>query len=70
MGYSKLKHELELLELNHKHELKLLEMKQKNEKNALVNSCNHIYEDGSNAGTTKGDQRESWRVCSICNKSL
>lgn len=70
MGYSKLKHELELLDLNHKHELKLLEMKQKNEKNELLNSCTHRYEDGSSASSFRGNQYDNYQACDICGKSL
>lgn len=70
MNYSKLKHELELLELNHKHELKLLEMKQKNEKIKLLSSCNHKYEDGSSASSFRGNQYDNHQACGICEKSL
>lgn len=70
MKYSKLKHDLELLDLNHNHDLKLLEMKQKNERAELLNSCNHIYEDGSSASSFRGNQYDNYRACDICGKNL
>ena len=70
MKYSKLKHDLEILELNNKHELELLKMKHQQAKMELINKCAHMYEDGTSARTSKGDQRETWYVCDICNKQL
>lgn len=70
MSYSKLQHDIEVMRLNHKHELQVLQMEQSNDLSKLINSCNHAYEDGSSAKVSKGDQRETWYVCGICNKMI
>lgn len=66
MKYSKLKHEIELLELNQKHEMDLLKMKQEQAKKELVSKCTHTYEDGSSANESRGGQWDPFHVCGIC----
>jgi len=70
MKYSKLKHDLEVLELTHKHEIQLLQMQHSQAKNELLNKCKHTYEDGSTAKTTIGMQWDSYQSCKICGKSV
>ena len=70
MKYSKLKHELEVLELSHKHELALLKMKQEQEKTQLLSTCTHSYENGTSARESRGMQWDYHNVCGICGKSL
>lgn len=70
MKYSKLKNDLEMLELQHKHEIALLQMKHEQSKNELLNKCTHKYEDGTSAESYKGVQWDSWRECSICGKTI
>jgi len=70
MKYSRLKHDIDILELNHKHEAQLLKMKQDIEKKELLSKCNHIYEDGTSARGMRGDQRDYYYVCEICGRSI
>ena len=70
MKYSKLKHDLEVLELNHKHELELLKMKHEQAKKEIMNKCLHTYEDGSSARVYKGVQWDSYYVCDICGRNV
>jgi hypothetical protein len=70
MKYSKLKHDLEILELNNKHELELLKIKHEHAKNELINKCTHKYDDGVTAREFAGDQRDNWTICGICKKVL
>lgn len=70
MKYSKLKHDLELLELNQKHELQILKLKHEQQRNELINSCNHSYEDGTSARETAGTQWDNYSVCGICKKNI
>lgn len=70
MNYSKLKHDLEILELNQKHELDLLKMQQEQTKKELLSKCTHTYEDGSSAKTFGGTQWDHFYVCDICKKTL
>lgn len=70
MKYSKLKHDLEILELNHKHELQILKMKHEQARNELLSKCTHTYEDGTSARTFAGTQWDNWTECSICGKSI
>jgi hypothetical protein len=69
MKYSKLKNDLEMLELQHKHEIALLQMKHEQTKKELLSKCTHKYEDGTSADTYKGTQWDSWRECAICGKT-
>lgn len=70
MRYSKLKNDLEILELNHKHELELLKMKHELAKKELLSKCTHTYEDGTSAKQFAGTQWDNWSECSICRKTL
>lgn len=70
MKYSKLKHDIELLELSNKHELQLLQMKHEQAKRELLSKCHHKYDDGTSAYAFRGDQRDNWHVCDICKKVL
>lgn len=70
MKYSKLKNELELLELNHKHEAQLMQMRQKSEKSYLLNKCTHKYEDGTSTSTFKGNQFDYFNECDICGARM
>lgn len=70
MKYSKLKHDLELLELTHKHEAQLLEMKHNNERKELRSKCVHKYEDGSSASSFKGNQFDHYYACAICGDAI
>ncbi|UUV46223.1 hypothetical protein [Bacillus phage vB_BanS-Thrax2] len=68
MSYSKLKNEIEVLELKHKHQLAELQMKHRQEINALKITCNHTYDDGSSAKRAEGTQWDNYSQCKICNK--
>jgi hypothetical protein len=70
MKYSKLKHDLEVLELNHKHEVQLLNMKHEQDRSMLKSKCTHNYEDGSSAKEGNGVQWDMYYKCEICGKSL
>lgn len=70
MKYSKLKHELELLELTHKHEAQLMEMRQSDERSYLLNKCTHKYEDGTPSREFKGNQFDSFYSCGICGVEI
>lgn len=70
MRYSKLKHDIEVLELNQKHEMDLLSMKQEQARKELLSKCKHEYEDGTSAKVSNGMQWDLYYVCGICGKSL
>lgn len=69
MRYSKLKNELEVLELKHKHENALLKMNHEQEKSELLNKCTHTYDDTS-AKCCDGVQLDLYYKCEICGKNL
>jgi hypothetical protein len=66
MRVSKLKHDLEIMELNHKHEIEIIKMKHEMEKEQLLSQCTHKYDDGSSAYTWEGMQWNGYECCSIC----
>lgn len=70
MKYSKLKHDLEILELTQKHELALLNASHKAQKTSLLSSCTHTYDDGSSTRKFEGTQWDSYYRCAICGKLL
>lgn len=70
MKYSKLKNEIEVLELKHKHQLEELKMNQRNEMRLLKRTCTHKYDDGANAKRTEGTQWDYYYVCQICMEAL
>lgn len=70
MKYSKLKNEIEMLELQHKHEIALLQMKHEQAKSELMNKCTHKYEDGTSTRVGKGGQWNYWDECDICKKVM
>ena len=70
MKYSKLKNDLEVLELNNKHELELLKMKHEQAKKELISKCTHTYEGGASAITSRGSQWDFYSICDICGKSI
>ncbi|GLO66233.1 hypothetical protein [Oceanobacillus kimchii] len=72
MKYSKLKNELELLEVKQRQELDLLKMKQEKELEDLRQTCTHTYEDGQLAKKDKGgwDYLNSYVECEICKMKV
>lgn len=70
MKYSKLKHEIELLDLNHKHSLELVKIKHEQERKQLLAKCIHKFEDGTTATSSHGTQWNSYSQCDICGKSV
>lgn len=70
MKYSKLKHDIEILELNQKHEIELLKMQHTQARNELIIQCKHTYEDGTSAKNSRGNQWDMFYNCSICGKTL
>jgi hypothetical protein len=70
MKYSKLKHEIELLELRHKHETEVMKLKHATELSELKEKCNHTFEDGTSARQFTGTQWDSHYTCEICGKTI
>lgn len=70
MKYSKLKNEMEVLELKHKHQLAELQMNQNEEMRLLQRKCTHTYDDGTSARKSEGNQFDIYYVCKICNTTL
>jgi hypothetical protein len=70
MKYSKLKNDLEILELQHKHEISMLKMKHEQAVKELLNKCTHKYEDGTSAKVFEGVQWDYWYACDICGKTV
>lgn len=68
MRYSKLKYDIEILELNHKHELEMLKMKHEMAKKELLKTCTHRWDDGSSASEFRGTQWDNWNACAICGR--
>lgn len=70
MGFSELKYKIDIIKAKHKYELDKLRAEQEKELKALIDSCKHKYEDGTSARVGRGDQRDWWYVCDICNKEI
>lgn len=70
MKYSKLKHEIELLDINHRHSLELLKVKNEQERKQLLDKCTHKFEDGTSATSSHGMQWDTYTKCDICGKSI
>lgn len=70
MRYSKLKNELEVLELKHKHESARLHMNHQQEISELLNSCTHTFDDGTTARVANGVQWDLYYECAICGKTM
>lgn len=70
MKYSKLKHEIDIMKLNHKHETDLLKMKHTMTEKELLKQCTHEYDDGSSAKRFTGTQWDEAHNCEICEQSL
>jgi hypothetical protein len=70
MKYSKLKHDLEIMELQHKHEIQLLNMKHEQARKELLIKCTHKYEDGSSAQGFRGSQWDNYNACDICGRRM
>lgn len=54
MKYSKLKQEIEMLELKHKHEMEVIMLRHEMEVDELKEKCTHKYEDESSAESFEG----------------
>lgn len=70
MKYSKLKNEMEVLELKHQHQMAELKMNQEEELRVLKRKCTHKYDDGTSARRSEGNQWDYYYVCQICNTTL
>jgi len=70
MQYSKLKNEIEMLELKHKHDMQLLKMQHEQDVKELKSKCTHTYDDGTSAKTWQGVQWDYYYNCAICNKTI
>ncbi len=70
MKYSKLKNDLEVLELQYKHEITMLQINHEQAKRELLSKCTHTYEDGTSAKVFEGEQWNYHYKCGICGKTI